>query len=128
MPHVSLILLGPRLNIYSHPLYVLKINLISRQPHPLHVLTIGLPTRPKHHPLCRYYKLSHDTTFALCMCSSFKNEVTSLSLCNENRLNHETITYALCDDNIDYYIVFFISHPLSALGHDISPIANRLKG
>jgi methylglyoxal synthase len=57
------------------------------------------------------------------MCSSFKNEVTSLSLCNDNRLNH-----ALCDDNIDYYMVFFISHPLSALGHDISPIANRLKG
>jgi len=25
-------------------------------------------------------------------------------------------------------MAFFISHPLSALGHDISPRANRLKG
>jgi hypothetical protein len=30
--------------------------------------------------------------------------------------------------NIDYYMAFFISYPLSALGHDISPRADRLKG
>jgi hypothetical protein len=30
--------------------------------------------------------------------------------------------------NIDYYMAFFISCPISALGHDISPRANRLKG
>ena len=30
--------------------------------------------------------------------------------------------------NIDHYMAFFISYPLSALGHDISPRANRLKG
>jgi hypothetical protein len=30
--------------------------------------------------------------------------------------------------NIDYYMVFFISYPLSALGHDINPRADRLKG
>ena len=29
--------------------------------------------------------------------------------------------------NIDYYMAFFISYPLSALGHDISPRADRLK-
>jgi hypothetical protein len=29
---------------------------------------------------------------------------------------------------IDYHMVFFISYPLSALGHDISPRADRLKG
>ena len=158
MPHVSPILLGPCLSIYPRPLCVLKINLVSRQPHPIYVLTIGLTTRPKHHSLCRYYKLNHDTTAALCICSSFKNEVTRLPLRNDNRFNHETITYALCDENrlnnqtttsvvcndnsfnqetithalcdenIDYYMALFISHPLSALGHDISPIADRLKG
>ena len=32
------------------------------------------------------------------------------------------------DVNIDYYMAFFISYPLSALGHDISPRADRLKG
>jgi len=30
--------------------------------------------------------------------------------------------------DIDYYIAFFISYPLSALGHDISPRADMLKG
>jgi hypothetical protein len=30
--------------------------------------------------------------------------------------------------NIDHYMAFFISYPLSALGHDISPRGNRLKG
>ena len=30
--------------------------------------------------------------------------------------------------NIDYYMAFFISYPLSALGHDISLRADRLKG
>ena len=30
--------------------------------------------------------------------------------------------------NIYYYMVFFISYHLSALGHDISPRADRLKG
>jgi hypothetical protein len=30
--------------------------------------------------------------------------------------------------NINYYMAFFISCPLSALGHDISPRADRLKG
>jgi hypothetical protein len=30
--------------------------------------------------------------------------------------------------NIDYYMAFFISYPLSALGHDISLGADRLKG
>ena len=29
--------------------------------------------------------------------------------------------------NIDYYMAFFMSYPLSALGHDISPRADRLK-
>ena len=29
---------------------------------------------------------------------------------------------------IDYYMAFFISYPLSTLGHDISPRADRLKG
>jgi hypothetical protein len=29
---------------------------------------------------------------------------------------------------IDYYMAFFISYPLSALGHDISPRADRLRG
>jgi hypothetical protein len=29
--------------------------------------------------------------------------------------------------NIDYYMAFFISYPLSALDHDISPRADRLK-
>ena len=29
---------------------------------------------------------------------------------------------------IDYYMPFFISYPLSARGHDISPRADRLKG
>jgi hypothetical protein len=29
--------------------------------------------------------------------------------------------------NIDYYMAFFISYPLSALGHDISLRADRLK-
>jgi hypothetical protein len=28
---------------------------------------------------------------------------------------------------IDYYMAFFISYPLSALGHDIIPRADRLK-
>jgi hypothetical protein len=32
------------------------------------------------------------------------------------------------DENIDYYMAFFISYPLSARGHDISPRADRLKG
>jgi hypothetical protein len=36
-----------------------------------------------------------------------------------------TTTYEI---NIDYYMAFFISYPLSTLGHDISPGANRLKG
>jgi len=30
--------------------------------------------------------------------------------------------------NIDYYMAFFRAYPLSALGHDISPRADRLKG
>jgi hypothetical protein len=30
--------------------------------------------------------------------------------------------------NMDYYMAFFISYPLSALGHDISLRAERLKG
>ena len=30
--------------------------------------------------------------------------------------------------NVDYYMAFFISYPLSALGNDISPRADRLKG
>ena len=30
--------------------------------------------------------------------------------------------------NIDYYMAFFISYPLSAIGHDISPRANKPKG
>ena len=30
--------------------------------------------------------------------------------------------------NIDYYMAFFVSYPLSALGHYISPRANRLEG
>ena len=30
--------------------------------------------------------------------------------------------------NIYHYMAFFISYPLSALGHDISPRADRLKG
>ena len=30
--------------------------------------------------------------------------------------------------NIDYYMLYFISYPLSALGHDISPRVDRLKG
>jgi hypothetical protein len=30
--------------------------------------------------------------------------------------------------DIDYYMAFFISYPLSARGHDISPRADRLKG
>ena len=30
--------------------------------------------------------------------------------------------------NIDYYMAFFITYPLSARGHDISPRADRLKG
>ena len=100
MPHVSLILLVPCLNIYLYPLYVLKINvtsrhphplcvlkinnLVSRQPHPLDVLTIDLTTRPKHHSLCRYYKLNHDTTAALCMCSSFKTRKLQQS-CERSR-------------------------------------------
>jgi hypothetical protein len=124
MSHVSLILLVPCLNIYLHPLYVLKISLTSRQPHPLYVLTLGLATRPPcsldvltiglstrpPHPLylltidlttrpsslCRYYRLSQDTTAALCMSSSFKNEVIR-PLRNANRFNQETITHALCD-------------------------------
>jgi hypothetical protein len=29
--------------------------------------------------------------------------------------------------NIDYYMAFFMSYPLSALGHDISPRADRPK-
>jgi hypothetical protein len=31
-------------------------------------------------------------------------------------------------DIIDYYIAFFISYHLSALGHDTSPRTDRLKG
>ena len=31
-------------------------------------------------------------------------------------------------DIIDYYMAFLISYPLSALGHDISSRADRLKG
>ena len=31
-------------------------------------------------------------------------------------------------DIIDYYMAIFISYPLSALGHDISPRADSLKG
>ena len=31
-------------------------------------------------------------------------------------------------DIIDFYIAFFISYPLSALGHDISTRADRRKG
>jgi hypothetical protein len=27
--------------------------------------------------------------------------------------------------NIDYYMAFFISYPLSALGHEISPMDNK---
>ena len=27
--------------------------------------------------------------------------------------------------NIDYYMTFFISYPLSALGHDINPRADK---
>jgi hypothetical protein len=30
--------------------------------------------------------------------------------------------------NIDYYMAFFISYPLSARGHDISPRADKVKG
>ena len=30
--------------------------------------------------------------------------------------------------SIDYYMALFISYPSSALGHDISTRANRLKG
>jgi hypothetical protein len=30
--------------------------------------------------------------------------------------------------NIDYYITYFISYPLSALGHDISTRVDRLDG
>jgi hypothetical protein len=37
------------------------------------------------------------------------------------------ITRVLTLINIDYYMAFFISYPLSALGHDISPRADRLK-
>jgi hypothetical protein len=46
---------------------------------------------------------------------------------NELILDHN-ITRVLTLINIDYYMAFFISYPLSALGHDISPRAdNRLK-
>ena len=48
MLHTSLILLVPCLNIYPHPLDVLKIKLTSRQPHPLYANTIGLTLRPPH--------------------------------------------------------------------------------
>ena len=37
-------------------------------------------------------------------------------------INHTQMIY------IDYYMAFFISYPLSARGHDISPRADRLKG
>jgi hypothetical protein len=37
-------------------------------------------------------------------------------------INHIQMIY------IDYYMAFFISYPLSAWGHDISPRADRLKG
>jgi hypothetical protein len=35
--------------------------------------------------------------------------------------------YMLYTINIDYYMAFFISYPLAALGHDISLRPNRLK-
>ena len=37
-------------------------------------------------------------------------------------INHTQMIY------IDYYMAFFISYPLSARGHYISPGADRLKG
>ena len=46
----------------------------------------------------------------------------SLHICKNLNINDKYVI------NIDYYMAFFLSYPLSALGHDISPRAERLKG
>ena len=46
----------------------------------------------------------------------------SLHICKNLHINDKYVI------NIDYYMTFFLSYPLSALGHDISPGAKRLKG